>query len=125
MKPRLQTRGLFEGEWWEHLLRFTFGGVVTVATGLVAKRWGPGIGGLFLAFPSILPASLTFVRRHDGCRKAADDARGARLGAIGMAAFALTTVVCLEPLGNTALVLSALAWTAASVLAWLLAYGRA
>jgi hypothetical protein len=35
------------------------GGLVTVITGIVAKNWGPVIGGLFLAFPAIFPASAT------------------------------------------------------------------
>jgi hypothetical protein len=44
-------------------------------------------GWLFLAFPSILPASLTLVVQHDGRRAAADDALGSVVGAVGLAAF--------------------------------------
>jgi hypothetical protein len=39
-------------------------GAITAAAGLIAGLYGPTIGGLFLAFPSILPASLTLVA-HD------------------------------------------------------------
>jgi hypothetical protein len=41
----------------EFAVRFLFGGFCTVAAGLIAKRFGPSIGGLFLAFPAIFPAS--------------------------------------------------------------------
>ena len=73
MTPRLDLSRLRKAHAWELALRFTFGGLVTVGTGLVAHRWGPSIGGLFLAFPSILPASLTLTKRHDGRRDAVDD----------------------------------------------------
>jgi hypothetical protein len=40
-------------------LRQTLGGAMTVIAGLIAARSGPVIGGLFLAFPAIFPASAT------------------------------------------------------------------
>ena len=33
------------------------------------QRWGPGIGGLFLAFPAIFPASATLVEKHEKQKK--------------------------------------------------------
>jgi hypothetical protein len=77
-----------KSKWAEYGGRFAYGGTVTVLTGLAAKKFGPAVGGLFLAFPSILPASLTLVREHDGRKKAADDARGAIAGSVGLACFA-------------------------------------
>ena len=87
----------------EHVLRFVLGGVVTVAAALIAKHWGPVIGGLFLAFPAIFPAGATLIEEHEvqkkkeigrdgrlrGREAAALDSFGAALGAIGLAAFAL------------------------------------
>jgi Protein of unknown function (DUF3147) len=87
----------------EYLVRFVFGGFCTVIAGLVARHYGPGIGGLFLAFPAIFPASATMIENHEKKRKAeagADgtlrgrlaaglDASGAALGCVGLAAFAL------------------------------------
>src|ERR1017187_6672822 len=35
--------------------RVVFGGIVTGLTGLIARRDGPGVAGLFLAFPAIFP----------------------------------------------------------------------
>src|SRR5579871_1690978 len=87
----------------EHVLRFLLGGLVTVAAALIAKRWGPVVGGLFLAFPAIFPAGATLIEEHEvqkkkeigrdgrlrGREAAALDSFGAALGAIGLAAFAL------------------------------------
>ncbi len=37
----------------------------SVAAGLIANKWGPGVGGLFLAFPAIFPASVGLVEKHE------------------------------------------------------------
>ncbi len=54
----------------EYLMRFLFGGAATVAAGLIAQRFGAGIGGLFLAFPAIFPAGVTLLEKHEKQRKA-------------------------------------------------------
>jgi hypothetical protein len=54
----------------ELALRFLFGGACTVAAGLIARRYGPGIGALFLAFPAIFPAGLTLIQAHEKEKKA-------------------------------------------------------
>ncbi len=83
-------------------VRFLCGGLATAATGLIAKKYGPSIGGLFLAFPAILPASATLIEKHEqqrkkragldgkvSARKAAGvDAAGAAIGSIGLFVFA-------------------------------------
>jgi Protein of unknown function (DUF3147) len=51
-------------------VRFLFGGICTVGAGLIARRYGPGIGGLFLAFPAIFPASATLIQTHEKEKKA-------------------------------------------------------
>ena len=43
--------GLKDTKWHEYMVRFLAGGVITVIAGLIARKWGPGVGGLFLAFP--------------------------------------------------------------------------
>ncbi len=86
----------------EYAIRFVFGGLSTVAAGLIAKRFGPGIGGLFLAFPAIFPAGASLIERHEIERKAkvgsdgrnrgrlaaSLDSQGASLGCIGLMGFA-------------------------------------
>jgi len=72
----------------EHAIRFMFGGCITVVAGLITHLWGPAIGGLFLAFPAILPATLTLVAHHGGRRQAIAETRGAIFGAVALVAFA-------------------------------------
>ncbi len=64
MRVRVRLVGIRETKAHEYLVRFFVGGLITVAAGLIAEIYGPVIGGLFLAFPSILPASITLVQRH-------------------------------------------------------------
>jgi len=53
----------------EYAIRFFFGGLLTTLTGLIAKKYGPVIGGLFLAFPAIFPASVTLIEKHEKQKK--------------------------------------------------------
>jgi len=123
--PKLDAGGLAKTQAWEYLVRFAFGGLVTAATGLIAEHFGPSIGGLFLAFPAILPASLTLVQRHDGRPQAADDARGACLGSIGLAAFAMVVVwTALSWPAPLVLTAATLVWIAVSAAAWAVRHGR-
>ena len=104
MLVRLSLSSLGEGRWYEYVVRFLLGGAATVVAGLIGAQWGPGVGGLFLAFPAMLCASATLVQAHEKRRKkeaglqgrkrgadaAALDAAGAALGSIGLLAFAAT-----------------------------------
>lgn len=124
MRPCFESDALRETAAWQHVLRFAFGGAVTVGTGLVAQHWGPVIGGLFLAFPAILPASLASVDRHDGRADAIDDARGARLGAIALVVFACVVSALSEHWAPPAVLgAAALAWLGVSLWTWNLVYG--
>ena len=55
--------------WHEYLTRFALGGAISVATGLIAKAFGPITGGLFLALPAIFPASATLLEKHERDKK--------------------------------------------------------
>jgi hypothetical protein len=92
--PRASLSKLRKLRAWEYLVRFAFGGAVTALAGWAGNKYGPAIGGMFMAFPAILPASLTLVAQHGGRRDAIDDARGSRVGVVALAGFAL--VVLLE-----------------------------
>jgi uncharacterized membrane protein (GlpM family) len=70
-------------------IRFAFGAGTSAAAGLISVA-SPVIGGVFLAFPAILLASLTLIADEEGQAAARDDARGAAAGAVGLAAFAAT-----------------------------------
>jgi hypothetical protein len=110
---------------WEWAVRFAFGGAITVGTGIIGKVWGPLVAGLFLAFPAILPASLTLVKEHDGRAETVEDARGARLGSVALAAFALVVLATAGRLRPYAvLLLAGVAWLLVSVGAWFAFHGK-
>jgi hypothetical protein len=68
-------------------IRFAFGALIAMIAGAVGLAAGPKVGGLFLAFPAILPASLTLIEKKEGPAKAWSDASGGILGSVGMAGF--------------------------------------
>lgn len=122
--PELAPSQLADTKPWEYAIRFAFGGVITLCTGLIGKAYGPAVAGLFLAFPAILPASITLVKRHDGRHKAVDDAKGARLGSLGLVAFALVVTLAAFALPFWAvLVIATAAWFLVSVALWLVRFG--
>ncbi len=69
MIVRFKPSILRETRWYEYLARSVLGGTMTVAAGLIAARFGLLIGGLFLAFPAIFPASATLIEKHIRERK--------------------------------------------------------
>jgi hypothetical protein len=100
-------------------LRFVFGGSITAIAGLIAERFGPEVGGLFLAFPAILPASLTLIEKHDGRRASGANAFGAVFGSLGLIAFGLVVWQYAERWPAWQVLLAAtLAWLVVSIGAW-------
>jgi hypothetical protein len=117
----------------EYAVRFFFGGLCTVLAGLIAKRFGPGVGGLFLAFPAIFPASASLIEDHERKRKAkinADgrnrgrlaaslDSTGASLGCVGLLGFAFVLWRWLDEFDAVLIILAAaLTWTVLSYALW-------
>ena len=64
----------------EYALRFALGGLATVGTGLIAQHFGPLIGGVFLAFPAIFPASASLIAQHETRKKLRAGIRCSRRG---------------------------------------------
>ena len=124
---------LREGKPTEYLTRFLFGGIVTVLAALIAKHYGPILGGLFLAFPGIFAPGLSMTETHAIERKAkagangtlfaraeaSVEAAGASAGALGLAAFALVLWKGL-PIHSLTLILplASAAWLLVSLLLW-------
>jgi hypothetical protein len=135
MKIEVDVSSLRLIHWYELAIRFFFGGAVTLAAGLIAKHYGPAVGGLFLAFPAIFPASATLIEKHEtekkakagylditrGRRAAALDARGAVFGALALVCFALS-LRWLLPLCNAAFGLLAAVsiWLTVAIVLWFL-----
>ena len=132
MIVQFKPSALRQTRWYEYLVRFVLGGAMTVVAGLIAAHFGPVIGGLFLAFPAIFPASATLIEKHvrerkekaglSGARRgkeaAALDAAGAALGSFGLAAFGLVIWMVIMRSSVWALVLAAASWLAVAMLAW-------
>jgi uncharacterized protein DUF3147 len=129
----LDFSSLKTSQWWEFAVRFFLGGAVTVCTGLVAAHFGPVIGGLFLSFPAIFPATATLIARHEtqkkaqaglsdlarGRKAAALDAAGAVLGGWGMVCFGCAAWRALARFPMAlALALAAVLWLIVSVSLW-------
>ena len=123
----------------EYLVRFLFGGTATALAGLIAQRFGPGVGGLFLAFPAIYPATVTLIEKHEkermakigrdgtsrGRMAASVDSAGAALGCIGLCGFAFV-LWRLLPDHNPGFVMIAamIVWTGVSGCLWELRKNR-
>jgi hypothetical protein len=69
MRVQVDFAALKDTKWYQAALRFCCGGLATAATGIIAKKYGPSVGGIFLAFPAILPASATLIEKHERQRK--------------------------------------------------------
>jgi Protein of unknown function (DUF3147) len=135
MLIKVNPSALKQTKWHEYLVRFVFGGLITMAAGIIAKKFGPEAGGLFLAFPAILPATATLIEKHEtekkqkeglkgtvrGRNAASVDAAGSAMGSVGLFVFA---VIVLHFIGghNLWLVLAGamVGWLAVSVLTWLI-----
>ena len=101
-------------------IRFAFGAAISVVAGVISLVVGNEPGGVLLAFPAILPATLTLVEKEESERNAEDLDVGAILGAVALGTFA---VVVWQLLGHhpapLVLFLATLAWLVTAVLLYL------
>jgi len=105
-------------------LRFVLGFTISVVAGVVSAAAGPKLGGMLLAFPSILPASLTLLERREGRRAAELEARGSVLGAVALAAFAGWCWLTFEKLPPPLVLLGGLVvWSAGATLLYVAVTG--
>jgi hypothetical protein len=132
MLVRVSISSLKDSRWYEYVIRFALGGIATVVTGVISSRYGPSVGGLFLALPAVFCASATLIESHERRRKreagmagdrrgrqaAALDAAGAALGSIGMLAFAVTFRLVVERQIVAAFAAGLCAWAVVAFLAW-------
>ena len=133
MQIKVDPSVIGQTRWYEYAIRFLFGGLITAIAGIIAKEFGAVVGGLFLAFPAIFPASATLIEKHERQKKeekglrgtrrgreaASVDAAGSAMGSIGLFVFALLVWRFL-PAHNAWMVLTGAtaAWLAVSVMIW-------
>jgi len=82
MLVEVDLSALQKTNWHEYVARFALGGLITAAAGFIAKQFGPAIGGLFLAFPAIFPATATLVEKHEMERKRRHNLSGVQRGVL-------------------------------------------
>jgi Protein of unknown function (DUF3147) len=119
--PEVHPGKLREPPARDWVIRFAFGAGISALAAVVTKVWGPAAGGLFLAFPAILLASLTLVAKQEGEHRAREDARGAALGALGLIGFGIVVWATTPqwPVWVT-LLAATIAWAAVSGAAYLI-----
>jgi uncharacterized protein DUF3147 len=133
MRVKTDFSALKQTNWRQMGIRFVCGGLATAATGIIAKKFGPVIGGLFLAFPAILPASTTLIEKHEKQRKrraglhgevrarkaAGVDAAGAAIGSMGLFVFAAVITAFISGHKPWLVIASATAgWLVVSLVLW-------
>ena len=95
--------------------RFLTGAATSILAGLATLALGSRVGGIFLAFPAILAASLTLIEEQDDGAEAREDARGAIVGGCALAVFAAIAALTFGHVsGAVALALAAVGWCAAA-----------
>ena len=96
--------------WWEYAERFLLGFAISAGATVIGHVFGQKAGGAFLAFPAILPASLTLVDKKEGRAAAMNHGLGALFGGVGLVAFALSLRASVGSLHSWSLVVALLAW---------------
>jgi Protein of unknown function (DUF3147) len=134
MHIKADPSALRQTKWHEYAVRFLVGGLITAAAGIIAKKFGPTVGGLFLAFPAIFPAGATLIEKHEKQRKekeglqgtergreaAGVDAAGSAIGSIGLFVFAaLVWQFAPNHVPSIVLTGATIAWLATSLLLWM------
>jgi hypothetical protein len=100
--------------------RAAFGAGVSVLAGLFGVFFGAKVGGLFLACPAILPATLTLIEKNEGRKPAEDDEHGSIAGALGLVGFAVTGALLVHRGVAIAMLGASVAWVAVSMGVYLL-----
>jgi Protein of unknown function (DUF3147) len=106
-------------------IRFLAGALTSIVAGAVTLALGARVGGIMLAFPAILAASLTLIAEEEDRGEARECARGAVIGGLAMALFATVAAVSLGKLnGAIALLLATVAWFAGALIGYAVAWFR-
>jgi hypothetical protein len=135
VKITISLSGLSQTKPLESLLRFIFGGLVTALAGLIMSKFGPVIGGVFLALPSIFPATVTLVEKHEAKKRekegmhgrylarcaAGADAAGAAMGSFGLLVFGMVIWQYAELFAPwIVLTIAIVAWFVVAVTIWVI-----
>jgi hypothetical protein len=102
-------------------MRFAFGAAISVVAGLVTVVAGQRVGGVMLAAPAVLPATLTIIERQEGRGPAVTEVQGSVPGAVALIGFAVVAAATTAQLPLAGALLSALGtWIIAAIGGYLL-----
>ncbi len=107
IKPCFNSANLKQIRPKDIIIRFIFGVIVSALAGIISSHFGPKIGGSFLSYPAILPASLTLIQAKDSKIESRKQAWGAIFGGVGLVGFSSIGSYLITSL-NPLLVLSTL-----------------
>jgi hypothetical protein len=124
-RPSLHIGKLRQVHGHDLLIRFVAGGLTSVVAGLLTIIFDARVGGAMLAFPAILAASLTLIEKKEDSHEAREDARGAIIGGLALAAFAAVCALAFTH-WNPAVVLAvaSAAWLITAGLGYFLVWFR-
>jgi hypothetical protein len=124
-RPSLQLRQIRDVGFRALGIRFIAGALTSIVAGAVTLAFGSKIGGILLAFPAILAASLTLIEQKEDSAEAREDARGAVIGGLALAAFAAVATTTLGHLNAAvALALATATWFAVAIGGYFVAWFR-
>lgn len=124
-RPSLKPQNVRRVGFRELGYRFIAGAVTSIAAGAITLAFGSRVGGIFLAFPAILAASLTLIEQEEDSVEAREDARGAVMGGLALALFAVIAALTLGKLSAPiALLLATIGWFAGANIGYLIAWFR-
>lgn len=124
-RPSVHPEKLGQTRAREFAIRFAAGALTSVVAGAVSLVFGARVGGVLLAFPAILAASLTLIEEQEDSAEAREDARGAVLGGVALATFAVVAALTLGRMnGGLALLLASVAWCTVAFLGYAVAWLR-
>jgi uncharacterized membrane protein (GlpM family) len=124
-RPRLELGKALKAKPRDLLIRFIAGSVTSVVAGLLTLAFGARVGGIMLAFPAILGASLTLIEQKEDEVEAREDARGAIVGGCALAIFAAVVALTVEHVsGVIALLIGTAAWLVAAMALYALLWWR-
>jgi uncharacterized membrane protein (GlpM family) len=116
----LHLRALKDLPLSDMVIRFAFGAALSAVAAVLSIVLGVRPGGLLLAFPGILPATLTFIEKQESEHKAEDTDIGAIFGAAALVGFAFVVWQYLPAHPAPLVLLGATAdWFVAAVLLYL------
>jgi hypothetical protein len=124
-RPSVEPKNLGDVRGRDLGYRFIAGAITSVVAGILTIVFGARVGGVMLAFPAILAASLTLIEDQEDGAEAREDARGAVIGGVALGAFAGVAAVTLGHLNAAiALALATIAWFTVAFLGYVIAWFR-